>query len=160
MKVSVVIPAYNEENWVGKTLEAVLKVDYPDFEVIVVDNASIDKTSEVVETYVKKDPRVKLVHQPKKGLLNAREAGRLEATGDIIAQLDADCLPAPDWISKAVKYFDDENIVGVSGPYRLYDATPAMRTESDLLAYECFPKPARKTCNYCRWKFFYTSKYA
>ncbi len=121
MKVSVVIPAYNEEKWIGKTLEAVAKQDYPDFEIIVVDNASVDKTSEVVESYAKNDSRIKLVHQPKKGLLNAREAGRLAATGEIIAQLDADCLPKPNWITTAVGYFTPE-IVVVTGPYHFYDA--------------------------------------
>ena len=127
MKVSIVIPAYNEEKWVGKTLDAVRKINYPDFEVIVVDNASADKTSEVVEVYVKKDPRIKLIHEKRKGLLFAREAGRLKASGKILVQLDADCLPSPDWLSKGVKYFKDPEIVGVSGPYRLYDTTPAMR---------------------------------
>lgn len=128
MKVSIVIPAYNEEKWVGKTLEAVSKLDYPDYEVIVVDNASKDKTSEIVEEFVKKDPRIKLVHEPKKGLLNAREAGRVAAGGEIIAQLDADCLPDPEWITKAVAFFkEDPEVVGVTGPYRFYDASPTMK---------------------------------
>lgn len=122
MKVSIVIPAYNEEKWIGKTLEAVAKQDYPDFEVIVVDNASVDKTSEIVKQYADKDSRIKLVHEPKKGLLNAREAGRVAAGGDIIAQLDADCLPKPDWITKAISYFTPE-IVVVTGPYHFYDAS-------------------------------------
>ncbi len=128
MKVSVVIPAYNEEKWISKALDAVLKQDYPDYEVIVVDNASSDKTSEIVETYVKKDSRVFLVREPKKGLLNAREAGRLKAAGQIIAQMDADCIPHSTWISDAISFFETEKIVGVTGPYRFYDASPAIRT--------------------------------
>ena len=127
LKASIVIPAYNEENWIGKTLETVEKLNYPNFEVIVVDNASVDKTSDIVKTFVKKDPRIKLVREKRKGILFAREAGRLKATGTIIVQLDADCLPEPDWLLKGVKYFKDPEIVGVSGPYRFYDATPAMR---------------------------------
>ncbi len=127
MKVSVVIPAYNEERWIDKALEAISKQDYPDYEVIVVDNASQDRTSEVVAPYVAKDPRIKLIHEPRKGLLFAREAGRRTASGQIIAQMDADCIPKPYWISRAVRYFEDPTIVGVSGPYRLYDAPAYLR---------------------------------
>ncbi len=121
MKVSIVIPAYNEEKWIGKTLEAVSKQDYPDYEVIVVDNASADKTSEVVQGYMQKDSHIKLVKEPKKGILNAREAGRLAATGEIIVQLDADCLPKPNWITTAIPYFKSDKVVAVTGPYYFYD---------------------------------------
>ena len=132
MKVSIVIPAYNEEKWLGKTLDAVSKINYSNFEVIVVDNASSDKTSQIVQEYMKKNPRLKLIHESKKGLLNAREAGRKAATGDIIAQLDADCLPKANWISKAVKHFSDPEIVAVTGPYRYYDAPKAMRIATSI----------------------------
>src|SRR3990167_5374338 len=108
MKVSVVIPAYNEEKWIGQTLEAILEQDYQDFEVIVVDNASTDKTSDIVKLF--KDARITLINEPKKGILYAREAGRKIATGDILAQLDADCLTKKDWISNAVKKFENEKV--------------------------------------------------
>ena len=126
-KVSVVIPAYNEEKWIGKTLEAILAQDYPNYEVIVVDNASTDKTSDIVRGF--SDARLKLISEPRKGLLFAREAGRREASGSIIAQLDADCLPDPKWISKgALLLADHEDWVGVTGPYVYYDASPWLRT--------------------------------
>lgn len=133
MKVSVVIPAYNEEKWVGQTIEKACSQDYSDYEVIVVDNASTDTTSAVVTSYLSKYPQLQLVHEPRKGLLFAREAGRRKAAGQIIAQLDADCLPKPDWIQKAVRYFEDESIVGVSGPYRLYDAPAYLRIGLTLI---------------------------
>lgn len=125
MKVTVVIPAFNEEKNIARTIEAVLAQDYPDREVIVVDNASSDKTAEVASRYP-----VRVVREPEKGLLNARERGRLEASGQIIANIDADCLPETDWLARAVRYFGDDRIVAVSGPYDYYDGSHFFRRTS------------------------------
>jgi len=132
MKVSIVIPAYNEENTVTPTIKAALAQNYIDFEVIVVNNASSDKTAEIVQNHINdtslnKDGRLRLVNEPRKGLLWAREGGRINAKGDIIAHLDADCLPNKDWISKEIPYFADQNVVAVSGPYDYYDGNFALR---------------------------------
>ena len=128
MKVSIVIPAYNEESCIAQTLERVCAMEYPDFEVIVVNNASTDSTSEIV----KKFP-VRLVHEDRKGLLFARECGRLAATGEIIANIDADCLPKKNWISNNVTPFSNPNIVAVSGPYDYFDGSKFFRFMSLLI---------------------------
>jgi glycosyltransferase involved in cell wall biosynthesis len=122
-KVSIVIPAKNEELRIGDTLESVLALDYPDFEVIVVDNGSTDRTMEVVRNY----PKVILLSQPLKGVQNVREMGRQHAKGEIIGCLDADCMPHKDWLTKGVKYFENEKIVAVSAPYDYYDSGPMFR---------------------------------
>ncbi|MFA6601391.1 MAG: glycosyltransferase family 2 protein [Candidatus Paceibacterota bacterium] len=122
MKVSIVIPAHNEETSLGPTLEAVLKSNYPDFEVIVVNNASTDKTALIASNFP-----VTLVHESRKGLLWAREKGRQTATGEIIANIDADCLPDPEWLNQVLPYFHNASIVAVSGPYDYYDADPFFR---------------------------------
>jgi len=127
MKISIVIPAYNEETYIGKTLEAALAQDHSDFEVILVNNASTDKTEEIASSYP-----VKVVTETNKGLLFARERGRLEAKksgSDIIANLDADCLPPTDWLSRGVKHFS-EGVVAVTGPYDYYDGAPIFRKVS------------------------------
>jgi cellulose synthase/poly-beta-1,6-N-acetylglucosamine synthase-like glycosyltransferase len=135
LKVSVVVPAFNEESVISDTLNALLAQDYPDFEIIVVNNASTDKTAEVVSKFESKSKTIRLVHETKKGLLHARERGRKEAKGDIVANSDADCLPDKDWLSKATVYFGDKskNVVAVSGPYNYYDAHPMFRVASQLL---------------------------
>ncbi len=117
MKVSVVIPAYNEEEYIGKTLAAALKQDYSNYEIIVVDNASTDRTAEIVRQF----PSVRLVYESRKGTQYARERGRLSASGDIIATLDADCLPASNWISTGIATFRDNKIIAVTGPCYYYD---------------------------------------
>ncbi|MCC2630540.1 MAG: hypothetical protein K0S38_349 [Candidatus Paceibacter sp.] len=123
MKVSIVIPAHNEEALIGKTLEAVLQQDYPDFEVIVVDNASTDKTSEIAASY----SGVTVVYEPRKGLLWAREAGRKNASGEIIVNTDADCIPDVDWLSQGVTHFTHPKIVAVTGPVSFFDAGPVFQ---------------------------------
>lgn len=128
MKVSVVIPAHNEERYIGRTLAAVKAQTYPDVEIIVVDNDSTDRTVEVVRG----TPGVRLVEEHRRGVQFARESGRHVATGDIIVNLDADCLPKPDWISRAVARFADPRVVGLSGPYEHYDAPPPFRLLSFL----------------------------
>lgn len=121
MKISVVIPAHNEEKSIASTLKAVLAQDYKNFEVIVVDNASIDRTSEVAKQFP-----VKVVHESRKGLLWARECGRVNATGEIIVNIDADCLPDKDWLSRGVSNFKD-GVVAVTGPYDYYDGDRIFR---------------------------------
>ena len=128
MKVSIVIPAHNEEEYLAETLAAVCALDYPDFEVIVVDNASSDGTSEIARTFP-----VKVVHEEKKGLLHARERGRKEATGDIIANIDADCRPSLDWLTKSVHHFKNPIVVAVSGPYDYHDGSKFFRAGSFFL---------------------------
>ncbi len=116
MKISVIIPAYNEEENLGKTLDAILSSDYPNFEVIVADNASTDKTSAIAAA-----KGAKVIYEKRKGTSSAREAGRKVASGKILAFLDADCLPEKDWLSRGAKHFDDHRVVAVTGPYDYYD---------------------------------------
>lgn len=124
MKISVIIPAHNEEKNIADTIKAVLAQDHEDFEVIVVDNASSDRTSAVAGQFP-----VKLVSESRKGLLWARECGRINATGDIIANIDADCLPEKDWLSRGVNSFKD-GIVAITGPYDYYDGAKFFRFTS------------------------------
>ncbi len=138
MKVSVVIPAHNEESNIADTIRAVLNQDYHDFEVIVVDNASVDKTGEVASAFP-----VTVVREDRKGLLWARERGRTESTGDIIANIDADCLPERDWISRGVGHFEHPRVAAVSGPYDYYDAHPVFRLSS-LLTQKYIYRPVNR----------------
>jgi cellulose synthase/poly-beta-1,6-N-acetylglucosamine synthase-like glycosyltransferase len=117
MKVSIIIPAHNESNFISATLEAVFRLDYPDFEVIVVDNNCTDDTATKVTAF----PTVKLLHESRRGTQFARECGRQAATGELIANLDADCLPPPDWLKRAGRYFSNPKVVAVTGPYQYYD---------------------------------------
>lgn len=122
-KASIVIPACNEEAGLARTIRSALAQDYADFEVIVVNNASADRTEKVARGFSK----VTVVNEPRRGLLRAREAGRLAASGDLIANLDADCLPERNWLAKGAGYFNDEHVVAASGPYDYYDGGSGFR---------------------------------
>lgn len=125
MKISIVIPAHNEAPTIANTIRAVLAQDYHDFEVIIIDNASDDDTSSVAQEFP-----VKVVREERKGLLWARERGRNESTGDIIANIDADCIPETDWLSRAIKHFENDHTMAVTGPYDYYDGAPLFRRSS------------------------------
>lgn len=120
MRISLVIPAYNEEEYLGGCLDSVLASGAPFHEIIVIDNASTDRTSEVAAAR----PGVRVVREPKKGLLNARQRGYLEATGDAVAYVDADTRMPRGWHARAVDVLSSRlEVVGLSGPARYWDAT-------------------------------------
>jgi glycosyltransferase involved in cell wall biosynthesis len=125
-KVSVLIPSFNEEKYIGKTLEAIMQQNYPHFEVIVVNNNSTDNTAEVVKTFIAANAGAasitSLLHEIRQGTNHARECGRKNATGAIIAQLDADCIPAKNWISQGVRILQKNKTVAVTGPYDYFDS--------------------------------------
>lgn len=127
-KVSIIIPARNEEKYIAATLEAVTRLSYPHFKIIVVDNNSTDRTSEIARTF----PNVIVLREERKGTQFARECGRKQATGEIIANIDADCLPETDWLIKGVRFFESANTVAVSGPYDYFDGSPFFRSTTLL----------------------------
>jgi glycosyltransferase involved in cell wall biosynthesis len=117
MNISLVIPAYNEEEYISACLSSVALYGKELFEVIVVDNASTDTTATIARTF----PFVRVVHEPKKGLTRARACGLRAATGDIIAYIDADTVMPRGWVAMVNRaYRDDKELVCVSGPY-IYD---------------------------------------
>lgn len=117
--ISLIIPAYNEDKYIDKCLDYAIKNSEGKLlEIIVVDNASTDKTVEVASKY----SGVKVISEDRKGVMWAREKGRLEARGDIIAFIDADNHMPNGWINKIRKEFsENENLVCLSGPYIYYD---------------------------------------
>ena len=121
MKVSVIIPAYNEENSIAKTLKTLVNQDYSEkFEVIVVDNGSTDGTKDEVKKFQKKLD-IKVIDEPKKGRGTARATGANEAKGEFLFYTDADAKVPKHWISGLMKYFEDPETVAVSGPWKVVD---------------------------------------
>lgn len=121
MKLSFVIPAYNEESYLPVCLEAVTKqaAAYPgEVEVIVVNNASTDGTKEVALAF----PDVRVVDEPRKGLTFARQAGLNAASGELIAAIDSDSILPAGWLAFAQKQFaHDPKLLALSGPFIYYD---------------------------------------
>lgn len=138
MKLSFVIPAYNEEAYVGKCLESIFKEtegkNY-DYEIIVVNNASTDNTKKIASSFKK----VKVIDEPKKGLVNARRAGYLVSKGDLIANVDSDTILTPGWIERVFYEFSkNKNLAGLSGPFLYYDVPKWMIKTVKVFYYYAF----------------------
>jgi len=128
MKLAFVIPAYNEEALIGKCLESVVrevKRSGADAEIIVVNNASTDRTGEIARSF----PEVRVVDEPKKGLVNARDAGFAASEGfDLVANIDSDTIVPEGWLDTVLSEFGkDPRLVCLSGPYVYYDMSPFNR---------------------------------
>lgn len=116
---SVVIAAFNEEKVIERTVHALLASDYPNLEVIVVDDGSRDNTSCVVLQAFEENPRVRLIRKENGGKASALNRGIAEAQGEILIGLDADTLFAPDTVSKLVRHFADPTVGAVAGNIRV-----------------------------------------
>lgn len=103
--VSIVIPAYNAEPFITRTLESVLAQSYDNLEVLVVNDGSTDCTAEKVAWLAQQDARIKLFHQPNLGVAAARNLAIQEAEGAFVAVIDADDLWHCDQIAKQVGCF-------------------------------------------------------
>ena len=76
--VSVIIPAYNIEDYIGRCLDSIISQTYKNLEIIVVDDGSRDHTGEILDNYAKKDRRIKVIHKENGGVSSARNKGKLQ----------------------------------------------------------------------------------
>jgi len=120
--ISVIIPAYNEENYIGKCLDSLQKqtLNRNLYEIIVIDNASTDKTSAIVKKYP-----VKLIFEKRKSVVIARQKGVDNSRGNIIVSADADTIYPPHWLKRIyVSFSQHPQLVGLVG-WIYYSHTPA-----------------------------------
>lgn len=117
LKVSVVVPCYNEEGTIGQCLEALANQTVQPAEIIIVDNNCSDNTVKVAKKY----PGVRVVTEEEQGLVAARSRGLNCATGDILARLDADSRPASNWIQTMLNVFENDQIQAATGTGDYYD---------------------------------------
>ncbi len=113
--VSVLIPAYNEEDVIVYTVNSVLESDYPKLEVIVIDDGSSDETGELLDAQFGRNPAVRIIHQPNRGKPSALSHGLAEASSSIIVTIDADTAIEPNAISKLVRHFVNPRVGAVAG---------------------------------------------
>ncbi len=111
-KISVVICAYNAERTMDACLASLRTLRYPNFEVVIVNDGSTDRTLEISQRY----PEMRLFSQENKGLSVARNVGTENATGEIIAYTDSDCVVDPDWLTYLAYSFMHSGFVAVGGP--------------------------------------------
>lgn len=130
VRVSLVLPAYNEEAFIGACLDAVAAQTVMPDEVIVVDNNSTDRTVEIVKKY----PFVKLLREKRQGLRFTRNTGMDAATGDVIGRVDTDSILSPTWCEEIHRLFADPAVQAATGPCYYYDMpAPQLSLTADRL---------------------------
>jgi glycosyltransferase involved in cell wall biosynthesis len=118
LTLSVIVCAHNEAGYLGACLHSLLAQSRPPDEIVVINNASNDATGEIA----RRMDGVRVIDEPRRGLVFARETGRRAATGDILAYVDADCRAPFQWLERIERRFRRRpDLIALSGPYRFYD---------------------------------------
>jgi glycosyltransferase involved in cell wall biosynthesis len=117
LTLTLVIPVYNEEDYLPTCLKAIARQTVKPDEVLVVDNNSTDGTAKLA----KKFKFVKLISEPRQGVSNAVERGFGLAKGEIIGRIDADTILPPNWIANVNTLLKDDRLAAVTGPVGYYD---------------------------------------
>jgi len=128
--ISVIIPTFNEEKYIGRCLTALKRqrTNYP-FEVLLVDHQSTDKTLNIAKSFT-----TQVIQEKRRGTAVARQTGVTKAKGEILAFTEADCVPPPDWIQIIGDHFHNHPAeVGITGRYFFDDASPASKNFSLFL---------------------------
>lgn len=117
LTVSIIVPVYNGENTINECLESLLSLNYPSncYDIIVVENGSTDRTTEIVQQYP-----VNLLHSAQRGPAAARNVGINASNSEIVVFTDADCIADRDWLIELVKEYDDPDVGGVGGCIEAY----------------------------------------
>ncbi len=116
--VSVIIPVYNVERYIAAAVQSVLDQTYENFELIIVDNGSPDRSIEICQQF--QDPRIRIIRQENRGPSGSRNTGVRHAQGAYIAFLDGDDIWVPDKLAKHVAHLDADPTVGVSFCYSAF----------------------------------------
>lgn len=118
MKISLIIPAYNEEDFIGQCLESVMAQDTAPDEILVIDNNSTDNTAQIASSF----KNVRVIHEKVQGMIPARNRGFNEAQFEVIARCDADCILPTNWITRIKQDFTtNPEIEGIAGTAVFYD---------------------------------------
>ena len=121
MKFSVIVPVYKVERFLRQCAESVLNQTCGDFELILVDDGSPDKSGEICDEYAAKDARVKVIHKTNGGLVSARKAGGAVAVGEYVVCLDGDDYIAPNFLETFAKVIDEYSPdICLCGFYKAY----------------------------------------
>lgn len=132
MKFSVLVPAYNEEQFVSSCMNSLVSLLYTDKEIIVIDDASTDHTIQIVERFL--DKGVILVRREKNGgRAAALNSGLQIATGDVIITTDADTVVPADWMQRFKSHFEQPGVVAAGGTYQAQNKDKPLANVTSVL---------------------------
>ncbi|NES21428.1 MAG: glycosyltransferase family 2 protein [Symploca sp. SIO3E6] len=113
-QISAIICTHNRDEYLGAAIDSLLQQDFADYEVIIVDNASSDRTRELVEERVS-HPRLNYVYEPVLGLSVARNTGAKKASAAILAYLDDDAVATPHWLRTIYQAYQSNELLAIAG---------------------------------------------
>ena len=108
-KISVIVPVYNVEVYLDKCVKSIVNQSYRDLEIILVDDGSLDRSSELCDMWAQKDRRIRVIHQKNKGLSGARNAGLHIAKGDYLGFVDSDDYIALTMFEQMISAIQESN---------------------------------------------------
>src|SRR4030067_740036 len=114
-KVTVLMPVYNGEKYLKEAIDSVLAQTLKDFEFLIINDCSTDKTQEILESY--RDTRIRLFRQSNKGLTRSLNKGIQLSRGEYVARMDADDIALPERLEKQVTFFEKRPEIGVVGSF-------------------------------------------
>lgn len=120
-KISIIVPVYNMEKYLGQCLDSILKQTYENIEIIVVNDGSTDQTLLICHQYAEKDSRIRLICQEHAGISAARNIGLEDSNGDLITFVQPEDSIEPNYVSDLVQQLDQaKSDIGVTF-YKVYD---------------------------------------
>ena len=108
--VSIIVPVYKAEQWLHRCVDSILAQTMTDFELLLIDDGSPDKSGEICDEYASKDSRIKVIHQENKGSVGARNAGLAIAQGKYLAFVDSDDYVRENMLSAMVAVAERDNL--------------------------------------------------
>jgi glycosyltransferase involved in cell wall biosynthesis len=120
--VSVLLPVHNAEPYLAEAVESILNQSFSDFEFLIINDGSTDRSLEILQTYAKQDSRIKLTNRPNRGLIATLNEMLEQATGEFLARMDADDIATPNRLALQVSFLQQHaEIVCVGGAFDLID---------------------------------------
>ena len=100
----VLMPAYNAERYVGEAVRSILEQTFADFEFVIIDDGSTDRTGEILAEWAARDSRIRLIRRPNTGYLHALNEGLALCSGELVARMDADDVALPERFERQIRY--------------------------------------------------------
>ncbi|MBS0152398.1 MAG: glycosyltransferase [Nitrospira sp.] len=116
-RISCVLAVWNGETYLPESIRSIQAQTFHDWELIVVDDGSTDRTSQILDHFQREDTRIRVYHQSKQGLVASLNQGILVARGEYIARMDADDVSMPDRLTTQVEYLNRHQDIGICGSW-------------------------------------------
>lgn len=113
-KISIIVPVYNVENYLERCVESILKQTYTNFELLLINDGSTDKSGELCDQLVSKNGNIKVFHLENAGVSNARNVGIQNSTGEWITFVDSDDFITNDYLETLISAVDGDDSIGFS----------------------------------------------